>query len=114
MVFPDKFKSFFNTIFHRKRNENVEPEDQYQSRSRSQSQNPNESQTGRPDKEKRNEHYDDTYGSLSEVAAPKPVEPGLLIGRHWRNDWGRRDTQFIDGWIRVAAYCRSFARVSVI
>lgn len=73
MVLQDKFKSFFHTFFHRKRNENAEPADQ----SQSQSQNPNESQPCRPDEEQeRNEHYEDTYGALSEVAAPKPVDPG--------------------------------------
>lgn len=71
MDLQGKFKSFFDTLFHRKRNENAEPADQ------SQSQNPNESQPCRPDEEQgRNEHYDDTYGTLSEVAAPMPVDPG--------------------------------------
>lgn len=78
MALPDKLKSVFHSLSHQKRNANAEPEDQSQSQSQDQSENQPPSQKEQDeDKEERHEHYDDTYGTLSEVAAPEPVEPGL-------------------------------------
>lgn len=78
MKLSDKPISIFHCLSLKKWNANAEPEDQSQSQSQDQSENQPPSQKEQDeDKEERHEHYDDTYGTLSEVAAPEPVEPGL-------------------------------------
>ena len=75
MPLQDKLRSIFHTLSRRKRSANADPEDQNQSQHQNQSQN----ETLRPKEQDQgvesNGHYDDTYGALSEVAAPEPVEP---------------------------------------
>lgn len=77
MALPDKLKSVFHTLFHRKRNANAEAENKGQSQGQNQSENQHPSpKEQHQEEEERYEHDDDTYGGLSEVAAPEPVEPG--------------------------------------